>query len=146
MPTPSSIPLPAIRWGKRKLRSQMCEIFTDDGRIVAVEEDVLRGCVDDPATGQAFLLDAENQYTAEDGHWYQILGERSTIPLCMIKETNIKDLQKLINQIFHESQEDAKLRQYEKATSNTMADKLLWIVAMVLSAMVIIFGIVWFTG
>jgi len=141
MPT---ITLPSIRWGKRKQRSQMCLVFTDDGRLITIELEVLRGCVNDDATRQAFLIDAANQYMGDDRHWYQVLGERSTIPICMLKPTEVKNLEDLINQIFHESQESAKLLQYERAGQNSIMDKILWIVAIPCSALLIAFAIIYF--
>lgn len=106
----------------------MCEIFTDDGRIVTVEIDVLRGCMDDIKTGSAFLLDSDNQFTAEDGQWTQILGERSTIPISLVKPTEYKELKSIINKIYHESIESEKLAQYDKAGKNDKFNKILWLV------------------
>jgi len=106
----------------------MAEVFTDDGRIVTAEINVLRGCMDDEKTGSAFLLDADNQYTAEDGQWTQILGERSTIPISMVKATEYKELQKIINKIYHESSEGEKLNQYQKIKDAERANRILWLV------------------
>lgn len=90
--------------GKTKARSQMCRIGTDDGRIVEVEIPVLKGCAAHDLWCSAWVLDAENQMQDEtSGMWFQLLGERSTIPICLITETKIKNLTKLINDIFHES-------------------------------------------
>ncbi len=143
-----------ISLGKRKQRSQMCEMFTDDGRIVTIEEPVLRGCMDDPDKGMGFLIDEANQFTAEDGTWTQILGERSTLPLCLITKSKITDtpnsandpLRKLIDQIFHESQEAEKLNQYVQAARNIALDKITQIVAIVCSAMLLIYGFNHFWG
>lgn len=90
--------------GKTKTRSQMCLLGTDDGRIIEVELDVLKGCATHDNWCSAWLLDAENQMRDEKtNQWHQILGERSTIPISLIIETKITDLSKLINGIFHES-------------------------------------------
>lgn len=126
----ATIPLPKVSFGKRKKRSQMCEIFTDDGRIIGVELDVLRGCVDDPDRNAAFLLDSDNQFVCEDGHWYQIIGEHSTMPIRMINKGQEQDLNKLIPQIFRETHETSKLQQYENAMKNAWMEKILWIVAI----------------
>jgi len=141
-----AIPLPKVTFGKRKKRSQMCEIFTDDGRIVDEELNVLRGCVDDPDRNAAFLIDSDNQFVCEDGQWYQILGERSTIPICMIKPTNIKDLGELINQIFRETHETAKLQQYENAMKNAWMEKILWIIAIPCITLLLFYAIKEFGG
>ena len=142
------VTIPTINWGKRKQRSQMCEIFTDDGRIVNVELDVLKSCVDDPDKGIGFLLDSDDQFIEEDKQWHQILYEKSSLPICMISGLDIKEgeLGKTLDQIFHESQEEAKLRQYERAAKNTIMDKLVWIISIICSAAVIMFAINHFGG
>lgn len=90
--------------GKTKTRSQMCLIGTDDGRIVDMEILVLKGCTCEDATCNAWLQDASNQFQEESsGKWYQVLSERSTIPICSLSPTKVKDLKKRINEIFHES-------------------------------------------
>jgi hypothetical protein len=106
----------------------MAEVFTDDGRIVTTEIPVLRGCMDDEKTGSAFLLDADNQYTDESHQWTQILGERSTIPISMVKATEYKQLQEIINKIYHESSEGAKLDQYQKAKNGDRWNRIMWLV------------------
>lgn len=126
----ATIPLPKVTLGKRKKRSQMCEIFTDDGRIIDVELDVLRGCVDDPDRNAAFLIDSDNQFVCEDGQWHQIIGEHCTLPIRMITKDKERDLDNLIPQIFRETHETAKLQQYENATKNAWMEKILWIVAI----------------
>lgn len=150
---PTNIAIPSIKFGKRKQRSQMCEVFTEDGRIVDVELDVLRGCINDPITEQAFIIDSDNQYTNESGYWTQVLGERSTIPICMVKPHKMQDgknddeeLKGLINQIFHESQEAAKLAQYLKAGKREMWNKLLWIITVPCVTVLLIFAIQYFGG
>jgi hypothetical protein len=106
----------------------MAEVFTDDGRIITAEITVLRGCMDDEKTGSAFLLDSDNQFTAEDGQWTQILGERSTIPISMVKPTEYKELQKIINKIYHESSEGEKLKQYENSNKKEASNRMMWLV------------------
>ena len=82
----------------------MCLIFTDDGRIVEREVPVLKGCAADDNLVSAWLIDANNQIQDEKSkNWYQVIGERSTIPVCLVTESKVKDLTKLINNIFHES-------------------------------------------
>jgi hypothetical protein len=135
----ANIPLPRVSFGKRKQRSQMCEVFTDDGRIILVEHEVLRGCVADYQKGMGFILDSDNQMVNEDGYWSQVLGERCTIPMCMIKPSNIKDLRALVNQISHETRAAAKMAEYEKANKNKFMEKIIWIVGMPISAFLLIY-------
>ncbi len=145
MGLPNSIPVPQIRLGKRKTRSQMAEIFTDDGRIITTEISVLRGCMNDDKTGSAFLLDSDNQYTAEDGQWTQVLGERSTIPISMVKATEYKRLQKIINKIYEESYEGEILNAQRQAKKGGQLDKIMWLVFGPLSFLLIIWMITYFT-
>jgi hypothetical protein len=85
----------------------MCEVFTEDGRIVDIEIPVLKGCVADDEKCSAWLLDPENQVQDEKtGLWYQVIGERSTIPMEVIKDLHDlddKEYRELIDKIFHES-------------------------------------------
>lgn len=138
-----SIPIPQVRLGKLKTRSQMWEMFTDDGRIVSLELPVLLSCCDDPAHGKAFLIDTANQYTDERGYWIQVGADRSLMPVCMIEETKILGtvnepgthdddglLSKLVHQIFHEASESRKELVWLKAGRNTILEKIIWIIAI----------------
>lgn len=136
----SSIPIPHLVFSKKKERSQVCEMFTDDGRIIDIEPDVLRGCADDPETGMAFLIDPDNQMTNETGDWVQILSERSTLPVMMVKPKVIDDLKNIINSIFHECHENAKIIQYSARAKDAIMDKIQWIVVFSCSTVLLIFG------
>lgn len=107
-------------------------MFTDDGRILDVELETLRGCIDDPVTGMAFLIDPDNQMTDEHGEWKQILGERSTLPIRLIKAgtESEKSLFQIIKNIYHESHENSKISEYLKRGKDTLADKAMWIVVI----------------
>lgn len=131
----------SLKFGKRKLRSQMCEMFTDDGRLITVEHDVLRGCIDDAIKAMAFIIDGDNQFMDEQGDWVQLLGERSIIPICPVKDSHITDLEKLKDQIFHESHEEAKVEQYKKAAQSAFMDKILWMITIPCVTFLIIFGV-----
>ena len=137
----ANIPLPVIHWGKRKERSQMCEIFTDDGRIVIDEMAVIKSCVDDDTREEGFLLDSDDQFLGEDNHWYQILYEKSALPVCMIgnKVAQEANLTSVLNQLFLESQESAKEEQYRLAGKNVWWDRIVVIVSIA-SVTALIFG------
>jgi len=139
------IVIPTLKWGKRKQRSQMFEIFTEDGRIEVPELPVLRACASHESSGQAFILNAGNQYLAEDGTWHQICGERSCLPAETIEtsETTDEDLTKLVDQVYDASQEQAKLEEYLRADKSTLVEKLVWIVAIVVTGFVIIAAMRW---
>jgi len=128
-----------IRLGKRKDRSQMCKIYTDDGRRITHEADVEMGCIVDHGRRKAFLQDVDNQFRSrKDGQWYQILGERSTLPICLLKE-NTADLKNNMGKIYRACKENAKFQQYIDAKKNELLDKFIWIVAMAITGMVLFY-------
>jgi hypothetical protein len=156
MPIPTSIPVPQIRLGKRKERSLMWEMYTDDGRIVDVEIDVLLGCCDDIKRGKGFLLDVNNQYTNERGEWVQVGWDRSLMPLCMIEETKILGVKnkpgaqdddqyitKAVNQLFHESKEKTQESLWIKQAKNVILEKLTWFIAIPCITALIAFAMIW---
>lgn len=146
---PVTIPTPRITLGKRKERSQMFEIPTEDGRIEELELPVGRGCATHENSQQAWILDADNQYfDEEDGTWHQIADERSCLPIQSItthQEVDTdEELTSLVNQIFHIGVESAKLEEYLKVGKGQFVDKLTWIVAIGVTGLVIIAGMRWF--
>jgi len=136
----------SIKFGKRKQRSQVCEMFTDDGRLPTVEWDVLRGCIDDAVKGMGFLIDGGNQFLDEQGSWVQLLGERSIIPICLIKSADETDLKGLKDQIFHESHEEAKVEQYRRAIQSEFMNKILWMITIPCVTFLLIFAAEHFKG
>ena len=148
MPTTLKFPIKSITIaaGKHKQRSQMCEMFTEDGRILPLEFEVLRSCMDDPVTGMGFLCDSENQFTNESGEWIQLLGERSMVPLSPIKPSDATDLQELRNKIWHETHEDAKVKQYELAANKDRLNKITTLIAIPCITILFIYAIQTFGG
>ncbi len=136
-----------IRLGKKRDRSQMCKIYTDDGRRVTHEGDVEMGCILDHDRRKAFLQDPDNQFRSlKDGQWYQILGERSSIPICLIKPTNVDDLKKSFSKIYRACKENAKFQQYIDAKKQGPLDKLIWLAAIGISGMVLYYAMRHFWG
>jgi hypothetical protein len=138
MPT-AQIPIPRLSMGKRKQRSVMTEVFMDDGQIKEIEDMVLRGCAVDGETS-AYVIDDLNQFE-EKGIWYQILGERSCIPICLRNKTRIPDITNLVNEIFKASYEMEKRQQFINALKNTLLDKLLWFISIPCSTILLIYVI-----
>jgi len=91
--------------GKVKTRSQLCRVYTEDGRIIITEPGVLKACINEDSKISAWVIDADNQVQDEDtGQWYQLLDERSMMPVPSVTGIDkIKDQEKLLRQIFHES-------------------------------------------
>lgn len=74
-------------FGKTKTRSQMCLVCTEDGRLVPVEIEARKGCMADDDKISAWLMDPDNQVQDPDtGIWYQLIGERTSVPICPIKQ------------------------------------------------------------
>lgn len=142
MPT---ITLPALKWGKRKERSQMSEIFTLDGKIVEREILALRACLDDPDFGNGFLADAGNQYKAENGKYtIQLLQEHSAFPLTTKVTRNWANFTKLVDQLWIESKSLAISAQYSKNLHNPMTT-FLWIISIVFGSFVVVAGMRYFS-
>lgn len=141
----NSIPIPRIYLGKRKERSQMCEIHTIDGKIVELELDVVRSCAAKPETNTAYLLDAENQYLNENGDWTQILWENSLYPVCSVIKREEEDTKRLLLQIYREAKAQAKAEQYKKIDQNKMS-AFIMIVSIFCATMIVIAGIAWLRG
>ncbi len=159
MGVPTSIPVPQVKLGKRKERSQMWEMHTIDGRNVDIELNVLQGCCDDPEHGKAFLIDPQNQYTNEQGYWVQIGSENSLMPLCMIEDTKILGNQNkpgtsdddtlitdLVDQLFHEASEARKEKVWSKVNKNVMLEKLTWLIAIPCITALLAFAIIAIKG
>jgi hypothetical protein len=145
----SHITLPSIKvnLGKRKERSQMCEVYTPDGRIIDREIPVDRGCMDDPAWGMGFIIDAGNQHMNEQGLWVQSLYEESVLPICSIQKRkeqdgkeDVDEVTELLDSINRETKALEKLKQYSKNASNEKMIKLLWLFGMGTGALLIIYG------
>jgi len=152
---PSSIPIPQIKFGKRKERSVMCEVFRDDGKWTVVELPALYSCVDNDMVkpGVAFLIDADNQYLAEDGNWHQLITEKSQIPICLRKvnmyqdgKNDDKELEELGNELFIQTFEEKQVEAIEKAQQADKWDKVQRIVIIVCATILVIVGIRWITG
>ena len=112
----------------------MGEIFTDDGRIVDRElPSNVAGCVDDEVMGNAFLIDSDQQYLAEDGEWHQPLTEKSMEPLSLRqkKETDEEEEKKIQDEIFVEAFEEQLMVQINKAKTNEAWDSLIKIITVV---------------
>lgn len=142
MPT---LVIPSVRWGKRKKRSQMTEVHTEDRRIEIVEMDVMRSCIDNPEKGMGFLLDGGNQYRSEDGNWCQILWERTLYPVSSVKKREESNYKDLLLQIYREAKALAKQEQYKKMNQNRM-NTFLWVVSIFCGTFIIIAGIRWLGG
>ena len=149
MPTmPSSIPLPRIKFGKIKERSQMCEVLTDDGRMIDKEFPVLYSCMDDESTGMAYMISPENQYKAEDGTMHQILTEKSQVPVCLRSEHYLndgvndeKELENIGNEIFGLTFDQKMAEGYQKISDSSGWNKIILIVSIVMVTLLLIVGI-----
>lgn len=150
----TKIAIPGVRLtGKRKGRSQICEVLTDDGRWLDKELPALYGCVDDEGAGLAFILDAANQYLAEDGYWHQLISEKSQVPICLRETSQYqngvedeKQLAELASNIFVVSAERAQAEEFSKADMDDKMDKMLWIVCIVCGTLALFGAMAFFGG
>lgn len=149
---PASIPIPQVKFGKRKERSQMCVLQTKDGRWLDKEYPVGH-CIIDESAGMAWDIADDNLYLGEDGNWYQILSEESEIPICprvphylADGEHDDADVINRSNEIFALSFEDKKTEQFLKARQSDMWNRIMWIAAMICATMMAFGAMSYFGG
>ena len=144
-----TLSIPTLKWGKRKERSQICEIFTEDGRIRDMELDVLHGCVQNKMleSGDAHLLSQDNQFMdEEDGIWKQQIGELSVVPICLIKPKAIADVNERVEKIYADRREAIMTMKNKEALKSPVMDRLMWIITIVCSSAIVIAAIQYFGG
>jgi len=130
----------------------MCDLLTDDGRLVELEILAEYSCMVDDTLRLGWLIDSDNQYLAPDGTWRQILTEKSMIPVSTRKESahlgdgESDSLELLDNDVFKLAAEDAVADQFRKADQNSLLDKLQWIVSVVCGTFLILGTMVWIGG
>ncbi len=127
---PTTIPIPKIYLGKTKTRSQMCRVYTIDGRVPKMQLSVSRGCILDELNGKGFLISPANQFRDKNGVTWQILFENSMLPLALREDLNVTNLTTLVDQIYVDNHEEAQRQQFRNALKSKIMDKILWIVAM----------------
>lgn len=151
MPTlPSTIGIPRITFGKRKARSVMVDLYTDDGRLVEIEIAAEYACMIDDDLRLAWMIDSENQYLHPDGTWRQVLSEKSMIPMCMRKvnvftdgEHDEEDVEQLCKDVFKLAADDVVNDQFRKAARNAALEKLQWIVSIICGTMLCLGVMMW---
>lgn len=149
-----SIPLPTLKWGKKKERSVICEYMTDDGRGVDREVPALISCADDESIGQAYLIDLDNQFfDVQDKTWHQLISEKTQVPICLIKDNQLsdgsndeKDMEEFSNGIFETAFWQKLTEGVEKAKNTELYNKLMWIVSIICATILIIAGITFIKG
>ena len=129
-------------FGKTQNRSQMGLLFTEDGRIEEKEIAVGQNCAADEAMKKAWLLDARNQF-AEEGTkvYFQLLGERSAIPISVIEDSKVKALEILVNKIFHESWTSDKIQLQNESKQDVALTRLYTMLGIPLILGMLIIGI-----
>ncbi len=116
----------------------MCMVYTNDGKRMFPELGVESTCLRDDERKKAFLSDQDNQYMSlKDGNWYQILGERSIIPICTIRPENVVKHKKRITEIFDEGLWSAIFGVFDANAKNALIGKITWLVALAIGGMVI---------
>ena len=128
-----SIPLPTIKLGLRtKKRVMPCEVFSEAGKIVQIDGDVIISCVDFPNLRKGFLIDNKNLFTNERNEEVMVISEQSFIPIGLIQDNSMTTEAQgtLLDQIFDECQSAAKDAEFERPKSNSMADRLTLLFAM----------------
>ena len=132
-----------------KQRHIMCKVYTDDLKVKDIELEAKRGCLLDDDREWGFLIDPDDMFRDKTtGVQYQIISEKSIIPICMIHDPVVKEseLGNIIDQLFAEDYEARKQNQFNIAKKNTLADKLVLIVTIFVSAFLVMFAMNFFWG
>ena len=134
----------------------MCNFRTIDGRfIIGKELTADENCAvwEDLTYPKKFLIESENQYLAEDGHWHQTYDIRSQIPLSLRKASSLKDgkngaeeLSKISDQIFGVTSDHTEFGLYEKVSQGDQWNKLTWIISIVCGTLLMVAGMHYLWG
>jgi len=153
---PTSIPIPQLKWGKKKERSIMALVFTIDGRIRTLEIPVESNCANleyPDGSGKGFLIDAENQYEGEDGLWYQLIDEQDQEPICLRKPHisigEKEDEQKkktASDEIFRRAFRQRLMEGMVRAKTTSSQDRMVLIVSIVFGSLLLFAGMNYLWG
>jgi hypothetical protein len=132
---------------KKKTRSQMYLIATDDGRSVEREMPVLNGPAYDEILDKGWLIDPDNQFRDEvTGHMYQIAGERSAQPICLVKERKNTGFKGELKDLYQDSVFTEIRNLYKEKTQEKMRQMLLFILGTPIICATIVLAINTLTG
>lgn len=150
---PTSIPLPQIKFGKTKERSQMNLVYTGDGRILEREFPCGISSINDDDHRSRYLIDPDNQYQGDDGNMYQMLFDKDAVPLCLRKTSKYrdgiedeKDMKSLRAGIFKQAFKDKQMEGIESINNSDAWDKAYKIVMLICATILVIVAIRWKTG
>lgn len=143
-----SIPIPIIKFGKTKEKSQLCEVFTIDGRQRQIDFPAKTTFIDDGE--RAFLINENNQYFDKQvGVWVQPIFAAHVIPLQFREKDpladNINDDQQyknLVDNLFKITAEEKQSKQYAEANANEAWGKFIWIITIVFGTLLAVAAIV----
>lgn len=113
---------------------QNCLIFTDAARVRQIELEVASGATIDHERHNAFKIDFEEQYLGEDGKWYQVIYERSALPVYFKTGYDKDKEEQMLNSIgvtLEESFQRKINEDYEAAQKGTLYDKLIILASII---------------
>ena len=145
---PSSIPLPQVSLGRVKAKTQMCLLITNYGEVVRKEMETFLQTALDHKAKKAYLLDWDEQMMGEDGLMYQVIYEKSCLPVCFTDEPDVKEeeLDEVLNSMFDESFQVKINTDLENANKNNVWDKIMLIISIVCGTILIIAFMQWRSG
>lgn len=147
----ASIPLPVIKLGKRKENSQMAHVSTTDGRCLQEEIPVTANSAVSDKHACFFILDDTEQYQGKDGHFYQLLSDKSALPLMPKSEfakraERAKQLESATDNIFNLTEDEKIYENFMNAKKNDRGDVIKWCVSFAFAAFTIIGAIAYLKG
>lgn len=144
----SSIPIPQINFGRVKAKTQMVLLITNYGEVVRREMETFLQTVIDHKSKKAYLMDWEEQMLGEDGQMYQVIYEKSCLPVCFTDEPETKEeqLETVLNNIFEESFQMKINTDLENAGKNLIWDKITLIISLVCGTILVVAFMQWRAG
>lgn len=129
----------------------MAQVSTTDGRLLIEEIPVTANCAISDKHTALFILDDTEQYLGQDGNFYQLVSDKSCIPLMPKNEVaktieKERELEAYLDGVFDLTEDMKIYEQFMNAKKNDKGDVIKWVVSVVFAAFVIIAAIYKFAG
>lgn len=138
----------AFNPGKVKTKTQMCLLITNYGDVVAKELPTFLQLALDHKEKKAYLMDWDEQLMGEDGAMYQVIYEKSSLPVCFTgdPEVKIEELDGVIDKMFEDSFQVKMTEDINNANRDGTWDKIMIIISIVCATILIIAFMQWRSG
>ena len=119
-------------FGKYKQKTQMCLLITNYGEILPREMGTFLQLAMDEKGKKAYLLDWEEQVLGPDGVMYQVIYEKSCLPVCFTGDPAVREeeLESVLNTMFEESFQVKMDFQLAEANKDSTWDRIIVLVSI----------------